>query len=64
MINENWELRIGQISPEILDTKLRCPGSEDHAVRVEVLLLNSNLTVSGFWRLNATIFVANRNNRN
>ena len=23
MINENWELRIGQISPEILDTKLR-----------------------------------------
>ena len=25
MINENWELRIGQISPEILDTKPRCP---------------------------------------
>ena len=21
MINENWELRIGQISPEILDTE-------------------------------------------
>src|SRR5439155_21624431 len=32
MINENWELRIGQISPEILDTKPRYGRYGQHSV--------------------------------